>query len=125
MIRNEDKMDFRWFQPLYTKEISEKKCEKIIGKINRNRFVKNAWLIVLPFGPHNLFDIYPYGVFLQKGFPYGRADVIGLAGSRQDAMEQAAALVEEVYRATGGFDTRAYYRGRMGWQDAGEEKKEA
>lgn len=108
---------------MYTGEISDKKRDKIMGKINRNRFVKNAWLIVLPFGPHNLFDIYPYGVFLQKGFPYTRADVIGLAQSRQAAMEQAAALVEEVYRATGGFDTRAYYGGRMGWQDTAEKKE--
>ena len=58
-------MDFRWFQPLHVKKLSGKKAEKIIRRISQNHFEKDAWLIVLPFGEHNLFDIYPAYVFLQ------------------------------------------------------------
>lgn len=113
-------MDFRWFQPLHVKKLSGKKAEKIIRRISQNHFEKDAWLIVLPFGEHNLFDIYPAYVFLQEGFPCYRADVIGLAKSRGQAVELAAELVQEVYQATGGFDTRTYYRSKMQWTDCRE-----
>lgn len=113
-------MDFRWFQPLHVKKLSGKKAEQIIRTISQNHFVKNAWLIVLPFGEHNLFDIYPAWVFSQKAFPCLRADVIGLAKSRGQAVELAAELTQEVYRETGGFDTRAYFRGKMRWTDCEE-----
>ena len=113
-------MDFRWFQPLHVKKLSGKKAEKIIRRISQNHFEKDAWLIVLPFGEHNLFDIYPAYVFLQKEFPSYRADVIGLAKSREHAVELAAELVQEVYQATGGFDTRTYYRSKMQWTNCRE-----
>lgn len=113
-------MDFRWFQPLHVKKLSGKKAEQIIRTISQNHFEKNAWLIVLPFGEHNLFDIYPAWVFSQKEFPCLRADVIGLAKSRGQAVELAAELTQEVYRETGGFDTRAYFRSKMGWTDCEE-----
>ena len=32
----------------------------------------------------------------------------------------AAELVQEVYQATGGFDTRTYYRSKMQWTDCRE-----
>lgn len=113
-------MDFRWFQPLHVKKLSGKKAEQIIRTISQNHFEKNAWLIVLPFGEHNLFDIYPAWVFSQKEFPCLRADVIGLAKSRGQAVELAAELTQEVYRETGGFDTRAYFRNKMRWTDCEE-----
>lgn len=113
-------MDFRWFQPLHVKKLSGKKAEQIIRTISQNHFEKNAWLIVLPFGEHNLFDIYPAWVFSQKEFPCLRADVIGLAKSRGQAVELAAELTQEVYRETGGFDTRAYFRSKMRWTDCEE-----
>lgn len=113
-------MDFRWFQPLHVKKLSGKKAEQIIRTISQNHFEKNAWLIVLPFGEHNLFDIYPAWVFSQKEFPCLRADVIGLAKSRGQAAELAAELTQEVYRETGGFDTRAYFRSKMRWTDCEE-----
>ena len=113
-------MDFRWFQPLHVKKLSGKIAQKIIRRISQNHFEKDAWLIVLPFGEHNLFDIYPAYVFLQESFPCYRADVIGLAKSRGQAVELAAELVQEVYQATGGFDTRTYYRSKMQWTDCRE-----
>lgn len=77
------------------------------------KFQPGMHLITLASQPGNLLDIIPAYVLLQKHYPTENLSVVGLAGSRKEALSLVQTIIENVYQATGSFDVAAYMEERL------------
>lgn len=94
-------------------ESVKKEHRKLLRRLHRGKAVsKEITLITYAANGRDLFDLIPAWVLR---FPYLKQQdlyVLGLAGSREEAIELAIEMTMEVYGKTNGFDVRAYF----GWQ---------
>lgn len=98
----------KWYRDLYVGESIVHKKNKIKWKILHNAGQLNVYVIALASSHNNLLDIIPSHELLQRGYPKKELYIIGLAGGYEEAVETAAAVVNEVYRQTGGFEVVSY-----------------
>ena len=82
-------------------------------KIKYRKFAVGYYCIILPESPGCLLDIISSEQLKVKYMRRKPAVVVGIAGSRYEAMVLAGTIVYDVYKATGGFDTRTYFCGRQ------------
>ncbi len=104
----------KWYKKLYLGDNAKKAKYKVFGKICRNRFSYNTFLITLSDTPGNLLEIYSVNLLKQ---PYYREKevkkniyVVGLAAGYNEAVNVMQQIIEEVYAATGAFDIRSYLK---------------
>lgn len=101
-----------WYENLYIGESIPKKDAKIRRlkwKINHNKCLTNAFIIVLCRCGTNLLEIIPARELKQKCYPRQNLYVAGLAKGYQEALETAAAIVADVYKNTGGFGVKSFF----------------
>lgn len=98
-----------WYRNLYTGKTAEKKKEKLIQEIENEIYKGNTYLITLAANPRNNLEILSVH---QLRFSYIRRNcpmILGIASSREEAMEVFQKIVNEVYSATGDVKLRAYF----------------
>lgn len=98
----------RYCRRLFWSEGLEKKKETIIRKLNENRLQWDLFVVTLPEGEKNQLEIYNTVQFLQPAYPMEDYLVVGIARGYDAAVELVEAIVEEVYRKTGGADVRSF-----------------
>lgn len=97
-----------WYDELYVGESIIHKTKKIKWKICHNAGQIGIYVIAFASNENNLLDIIPAQELLLSGYPKRQLYVVGLAKGYDEAVEVAASIVDEVYRATGTFDVRGY-----------------
>lgn len=97
-----------WHENLYVGESIIHKTDKIKWKICHNAGQLSIYVIALASNEQNLLDIIPARELMQKGYPKQGLYIVGLAKGYEEAVEVAASIVDEVYRATGSFAVRSY-----------------
>ncbi len=105
-----------WHKDLYAGESVRRRQRNVKWKIMHNAGQLYVYVITLASGESNLLDIIPSWELLQKHYPKSGLYVVGLAGSYREALELAGHIVNDVYKATGGFDVKRYLKQR-GKQD--------
>lgn len=102
----------KWYKGLYLGESAKSEKYKIFGRVVKGRFQRDTFLITLPSNPENLLDIVPAVCLLQPHYKKKRYHeelyVLGIAKGRDEALELVRSIVDEVYKATGGFDISSY-----------------
>ena len=98
----------KYYRYLFLTERLEKKKDKIIKKLNQNRFQMNIYLIVLTVNENNHLEIINSALLLQPAYPREDYFVVGLAESYEDALELVEKMTQEVYHKTKGADIRRY-----------------
>lgn len=102
------KKRIRWYDHLYMGP-SVQGLEKTIRYEMKFRKVPfGYYFITLPEVSTDLFDIWSSEQLRMPWMRDREIDIIGAAGSLGEAKELAAAIVCEVYEATGAFDMRSY-----------------
>ncbi|KAI4447114.1 hypothetical protein C823_001633 [Eubacterium plexicaudatum ASF492] len=100
-----------WYENLYIGESipkKEAKIRRLKWKINHNKCLTNAFLIVLCRYGENLLEIIPAVELRQKAYPKQNLYVVGLAKGYDDALKTAVDIVTDVYKKTGGFQVKRY-----------------
>lgn len=100
----------RFRKDLLVGESVKEKYRKLLQRIEKGKLVKkDITLITYAINGEDLFDLIP--AYEMKFSVRKKQDfyVLGLAGSREEAVELAQRLVMEVYGSTGGFDVREYF----------------
>lgn len=91
-------------------ESIKEKYQKLVPRLEKGKLVKKGiTLITYAINGEDLFDLIPAN---EMKFPLRKKQefyVLGIAGSREEAVELAQTLIMEVYSETGGFDVRAYF----------------
>ncbi len=95
---------------VYTYGIKEKKLDKIISKINKEKIIPNLCVITLPLFDDGILEIYDYNQLLQ---PYYKSlgddiKVVGITKGRGDANELVLELVQGMCNAGEDFNVREY-----------------
>ena len=102
----------KWYKDLYVGESIADKVDRIKWKINHNAGTIRIHVITLASNPKNMLDIIPARELLQKGYPKKDLYVIGLAHGMNEAHEVVKQIIDEVYRATEGFDIISYLQAK-------------
>ena len=100
-----------WYENLYIGESIPKKDAKIRRlkwKINHNKCLTNAFIIVLCRCGTNLLEIIPARELCQSAYPKQNLYIVGLAAGYDDALKTAELIVSDVYQKTGGFQVKRF-----------------
>lgn len=83
---------------------------RLLRRLHRGRPVKKGiTLITYAANGQDLFDLIPAW---ELRFPYRKQQdlyVLGMAGSKEEAVGLVKEMIMEVYGKTGGFDVRKYF----------------
>ncbi len=95
---------------LYLTEKTEKKIDTIKWKLATGAGMVQVYLITLSENETDLFDIYPAALFKQYYFRKREHIVIGVAESKEAAMQLVRQMIEECLEQSGGSgQLRAYF----------------
>lgn len=106
----------KWYRNLYLGEGAKKAKYKIFGRVRRNRFQMNTYLITLSENPSNLLDMFSANMLKQPYFKKKQGRhikdlyVVGLAVGYEEGLEVIRTIIDDVYRETGGFDLRGFLK---------------
>lgn len=95
---------------LYTTEKTKKILPRIMNKMRRRKLLPGIWLITIASNEKNLLDIFHSIHYMQPMFEKMNPDIVGVAESEDAAKELLIQMTEDVYRETGCFDVRSYFR---------------
>lgn len=98
----------KYYRHLYLAEGLEKKKDKIIKKLDNNKFQVSIHLIVLSKNDKNHLEIINSILLLQPDFPKEDYFVVGITKNYDEALELVEKIAEEVYHETKGTDIRSY-----------------
>ncbi len=101
-----------WHKELYLGKSVRQRQRKVKWKIMHRAWQLRVYVITFASNEKNLLDIIPSWELMQKHYPKQGLYIIGLAGNYNEALELAGHIINDVYRATGGFDVRGYLRQR-------------
>jgi len=102
-----------FYSDLYLDEKTKKNSSKIKKALLKRKpsfDILGAFLLILPKNPTQLLEIVAANVYLQPYFKNKDADVcvIGIASSKDSAIDISSQIIEKMYKDTGGFDIRSY-----------------
>jgi len=107
----EEDQEMRWYQNLYVGTNAMPHIQAIRRKAASGRLMAGVYYITRASVPGNLLDIFHNGMLKQPLFAKLQSgDVIGVAEGRTEALCLAEQIIWEVYRETGGFQIRSYFK---------------
>lgn len=95
---------------LYTTEKTKKTLTRIMHRTKKRRLQPGIWLIAIASNEKNLLDIFHSIHYMQPMFESLNPDIVGVAESEDAAKELLIQITEDVYRETGSFDVRSYFK---------------
>lgn len=98
----------KYYRHLYLSKGLEKKKEKIIRKLQKNKLQYDLYLVALPETEKNQLEIYNSALFKQPDYPVQELFVVGLANGYEAALELVEEITRTVYNETKGADIRSY-----------------
>lgn len=99
----------KWYPALYLDSVTKKHQNRIKRRIEKGKHTVSIYCIALATNEKNLLDIYVANELL---FPYYRKremTIIGLASSKENALELVVELINDVYQETGKLDVRTFF----------------
>ncbi len=95
---------------LYLTEKTEKKIDTIKWKLAAGAGMVQVHLITLAENEADVFDIYPAALFKQHYFRKRDYTVIGIAESKEAAMQLVRQMIEECLEQSGSYEQlRSYF----------------
>ena len=102
-------VQYIWYDNLYFDEENAKKKARLLRRLEEGKPEPNVYVLALPDSrDRNILDIFNSLELMQPHYKGRKKYIVGIARSKQAAVELAADIVGEMYGASGGFDLRAY-----------------
>ena len=98
----------RYYRYLYLSEGLKKKKDRIIAKLEKEKFQMDIYLITLSCNGNNQLEIWNSVLFLQPSFPQTDHFVVGITKGYEEALELVEQITKEVYNETKGAGIRSY-----------------
>lgn len=99
----------RWYDNLYVDKVIKNR-QDIMKRINEGKMTPHVYCIIFPSNGNNLFDILNANELLFDYYKKKDIFILGLAIGRDSAIELVVDMLEEVYRNTGDFKVKEYYK---------------
>lgn len=102
-------VQYIWYDNLYFDEENAKKKARLLRSLEKGKPEPNVYVLALPDSrDRNILDIFNSLELMQPHYKGRKKYIVGIARSKQAAVELAADIVGEMYSASGDFDLRAY-----------------
>lgn len=101
------------YENLYVADSLQKNKDKIIEMIKKGKPKLRLYVVALAFNPVNLLEIIYYNELLQPYYKEQEIHIIGIASSKEEAMDMVKTIIASVYHNTQTFDVRKY----LGYDD--------
>ncbi len=102
-------VQYIWYDNLYFDEENAKKKARLLRRLEKGKPEPNVYVLALPDSrDRNILDIFNSLELMQPHYKGRKKYIVGIARSKQAAVELAADIVGEMYSASGDFDLRAY-----------------
>ncbi|MDD5935878.1 MAG: hypothetical protein PUC65_10045 [Clostridiales bacterium] len=99
-----------WNEKLYFSESIKKKHRRTIFAIKHGKVTANVYCIAFASNEKNLFDILPANELLFPHYKNSEVHILGLARGRDEAALLVMDMIRDIYRETGGFSVREFFR---------------
>ena len=100
----------RWAVNLYTTEKTKKMLPRIMLKLKKGKLQPGIWILTIASNEQNLLDLFHSIHYMQPIFKKTNPDIVGVAESEDVAKALLIQITEDLYRETGGFDVRTYFK---------------
>ena len=100
----------KWYPALYLDSVTKKNLRKIKRRMERRKINLRVYCIALASNEKNLLDIYSTNELLFRYYRQKDIKVIGLASSKESAIQLVADIVNDVYQQTGRLDVRTFFK---------------
>ena len=98
-----------WNKNMYYGEKAEQHKKLIKFNMAMGRVKPNTYVITPAHGKTDMLDIYSAVEFKQKIYNNSSIHVLGIAKSKDEALELVKHIVEDMYTSTGGFDIKSFF----------------
>ncbi len=98
----------KYYRYLYLSEGIIRKKDRIIQKLEHNKFQPGIHLLLLPSNGHDQLEILPAKFLLQPEYPKDGLFVVGITNSYDTALELVEKITQEVYDNTREVNIREY-----------------
>ena len=102
-----------WYKKLYIGENAKKDAAKAKWRLNHGKLQMNMFLVTYASNPENLLEIIGTEQLLQKTISRRCPMIVGLAASKEEAMQIVQQIVEETYAKQNDADVRRYLSERL------------
>ncbi len=102
-----------WYKKLYVGENAKKDAVKVKRRLNHGKLQMNMFLVTYASNPENLFDIIGTEQLLQKTVHRRCPMIVGLASSKEEAIQIVQQIIEETYAKQNDVDVRRYLNDRL------------
>ena len=96
-----------WHPNLYVGEEAAKHKKKLMRKLEKDSIPFGVYVITLAANGKDLLDVIPGFMFMREDIR--EREVIGLAVTKEEALEVCEQIIMDVYRKTGGFEVRSFF----------------
>lgn len=100
----------KWYPALYLDSVTKKNLRRIKRRMERRKINLRVYCIALASNEKNLLDIYSTNELLFQYYRQKDIKVIGLASSKESAIQLVADIVNDVYQQTGRLDVRTFFK---------------
>ena len=101
----------KWYEGYYIEE-GIKNPDRIRESIDRRKPEPGIYLLTLSDNPDNLMEIVPAMLLVQKNLYRLCPRIIGMARSKDSAVQLAQSVIEQTYQATGNFNVEEFLNSR-------------
>lgn len=98
----------KYYYALYMSDDLISKKERLLEKIEKDKWQFGKYLIVLPSNESNQLEFYSSVILLQEAMSKEDLFVVGIASGYDEALKLVRQITEEVYEETGRTDIRNY-----------------
>ncbi len=102
-----------WYKMLYIGENAKKDAAKARRRLNHGKLQMNMFLVTYASNSENLLEIIGTEQLLQKSLHRRCPMIVGLAASKEEALQIVQQIVEETYEKQENVDVRRYLGERL------------
>ncbi len=100
----------KWYNKLYMDEKIKKGPDKWKKRVEEGKLSCSLFCIAFASNEKNLFDIMDCNELWFRHYRRNEICIVGLAGDKGSAIGLLQDIIEEIYRKTGGFRVREYFK---------------
>ncbi len=97
-----------WYDQMFLGRRCRRRANLIKYQIMNREKHDLVYLVVLAQREHALLDIIPSVFLLQDAYPTDGMHIVGMGGSKEEALGLVQDMIREVYEADGSLDVYAY-----------------
>jgi len=103
----------KWYSDLYLDPITKKYERRIVRRLQKGKKTMHIYCIALSTNGKDLLDILYTNDLLFHYYKNKEICILGLAATKESAVDISVQIVEELYQKTGGFNAHDYFFSQM------------